>query len=99
MWQERNVFVTGGTGLLGSWLVERLLELGAGTVVCLVRDLVPRSRLTGSDLERRVVTVRGDLEDLPLLTRAINEYEIDTVFHLAAQNDCRNSRPLATFNV
>lgn len=36
-WQQRNVFVTGATGLLGSWLVERLLAEGAN-VTCLVRD-------------------------------------------------------------
>ncbi len=83
-WRNRNVFVTGATGLLGSWLVEALVERGAN-VVCLVRDAVPRSRLVSSGAIERVVVVRGELEDFETVLRAINEYEIDTVFHLAAQ--------------
>ncbi len=83
-WSDRNVFVTGATGLLGSWLVGDLLGRGAN-VVCLMRDWVPRSLLASSgDLERANV-VRGELEDHALLLRAINEYEIDSVFHLGAQ--------------
>jgi CDP-glucose 4,6-dehydratase len=83
-WQDRGVFVTGATGLLGSWLVEELLSRGAH-VVCLVRDWVPESRLVGSSLLERTTVVRGELEDASVLTRALNEYEINTVFHLGAQ--------------
>lgn len=83
-WRDRNVFVTGATGLLGSWLVEALVDGGA-TVTCLVRDWVPQSRLvTGGALDR-VQIVRGELEDLQTAIRALNEYEIDSVFHLGAQ--------------
>ena len=84
VWKNRNVFVTGATGLLGSWLVEALLERRAN-VVCLVRDQVPRCRLVTSGTIERVSVVRGELEDFETTLRAINEYEIDTVFHLAAQ--------------
>lgn len=83
-WQRRSVFVTGATGLLGSWLSERLVGLGA-EVTCLVRDWVPASRLVQLRAVDRMNLVRGELEDLPLLTRAINEYEVDSVFHLGAQ--------------
>jgi CDP-glucose 4,6-dehydratase len=83
-WRDRNVFVTGATGLLGSWLVDALVDGGA-TVTCLVRDWVPQSRLvTGGALDR-VQIVRGELEDLQVAIRALNEYEIDSVFHLGAQ--------------
>lgn len=83
-WGGRHVFVTGATGLLGSWMVDELLARGA-EVTCLVRDWVPNSRLvTGGTLER-VQTVRGELEDYATVLRALNEYEIDTVFHLGAQ--------------
>ncbi len=41
-WRDRPVLVTGGTGLVGSWLIKRLIEAGAD-VVCLVRDWVPQS--------------------------------------------------------
>ena len=83
-WRDRPTFVTGGTGLVGGWLVKRLLELGAD-VVCLVRDDVPTSMLYRSGDDRRVRTVRGDVRDQALLERALGEYEIATVFHLAAQ--------------
>jgi CDP-glucose 4,6-dehydratase len=83
-WRNRNVFVTGATGLLGSWLVEELLRRGA-EVTCLVRDWVPASPLVTTGLLTRVNVVRGDLEDLALIVRGLNEYEIDSVFHLGAQ--------------
>jgi CDP-glucose 4,6-dehydratase len=83
-WKNKNVFVTGATGLLGSWLVEELVVRGA-KVIALLRDWVPDSRLVTSQVLERVNVVRGDLEDLPVLIRALNEYEIDSVFHLGAQ--------------
>ena len=83
-WQNRCTLVTGATGLLGSHLVEELLARGAA-VTCLVRDYVPRSRLVTAGLVDRVSVVRGELEDFPLLLRAVNEHEIENVFHLGAQ--------------
>lgn len=83
-WQNRKVFVTGATGLLGSWMVEELLKQGAD-VTCLIRDWVPGSKLISSGLVSRANVVHGQLEDYELLVRVINEYEIDSVFHLAAQ--------------
>lgn len=97
-WRDRPVFVTGATGLLGGWLVKRLLEAGAD-VVCLVRDWVPQSELVQNRLMERVKVVRGDVRDQALLERALGEYEIDTVFHLAAQTivGVANRNPVATF--
>lgn len=83
-WKKRSVFVTGATGLLGSWLTEALADSGAA-VTCLVRDRTAGSRLVRSRAIERVNVVHGDLTDYALLTRALNEYEVDTVFHLAAQ--------------
>lgn len=83
-WKDRNVFVTGATGLLGSWTCQRLIDYGAN-VACLQRDSVPGSHLVRSGLIERVTVVRGDLEDYSSVLRAINEYEIETVLHLGAQ--------------
>ena len=83
-WQNRNVFVTGASGLLGSWMVEELIKEGA-SVTCLLRDWVPGSKLISSGMASRANIVHGQLEDYDLLVRIINEYEIDSVFHLAAQ--------------
>jgi len=99
-WQDRPVFVTGATGLVGGWLVKRLLELGAD-VVCLVRDWVPQSELIGARLIERVKTVRGDVRDQELLERILGEYEIVSVFHLAAQTTVgvANRNPVSTLDV
>jgi CDP-glucose 4,6-dehydratase len=83
-WTDRSVFVTGATGLLGSHLTEELLGRGARVTV-LVRDWVPDSRTVSSGTLSRCQVVRGELEDHATLLRALNEYEIDTVFHLGAQ--------------
>jgi CDP-glucose 4,6-dehydratase len=83
-WKNRNVFVTGATGLLGSWLVEELIRQGAN-LICLLRDWVPGSKLISTGLLDRTNIVHGELEDFSLLLRALNEYEIDSVFHLGAQ--------------
>ena len=84
IWQDRPVFVTGCTGLIGAWLTKELVAKGA-RVVGLVRDSVPRTTFTEWGLAEQITTVRGDLSDLGLLTRILHEYAIDTVFHLAAQ--------------
>jgi CDP-glucose 4,6-dehydratase len=83
-WQRRRVFVTGATGLLGSEMVAELVSQGA-EVTCLVRDWVPTSRLLSSRVVADTNVVCGNLLDADLLVRSINEYEIDTVFHLGAQ--------------
>jgi CDP-glucose 4,6-dehydratase len=97
-WQDRPTFVTGATGLVGGCLVGRLLEAGAD-VVCLVRDWVPRCELARSGMLERVKVVRGDICDEALLERALGEYEIHTVFHLAAQTivGIANRNPISTF--
>lgn len=97
-WKGKNVFVTGCTGLLGTWLTEELVNNGAH-VVGLIRDWVPDSRLFLENLYNRITVVRGCIEDLYTIERAINEYEIDTVFHLAAQTivSIANRNPMSTF--
>jgi CDP-glucose 4,6-dehydratase len=97
-WQDRPTLVTGATGLVGGWVVRRLLDLGAD-VVCLVRDWVPQSLLIGEGLLTRVKSVRGDVRDQPLLERILGEYEVDTVIHLAAQTivGIANRNPTSTF--
>jgi CDP-glucose 4,6-dehydratase len=97
-WDSRPVFVTGATGLLGGWVVRSLVDFGAD-VVCLVRDWVPQSELLHSDLLARVRVVRGSVCEQDTLERALGEYEIDTVLHLAAQSivGVANRNPVSTF--
>jgi CDP-glucose 4,6-dehydratase len=97
-WKQRRVLVTGCTGLLGSWMTEELIARGA-QVIGLVRDQIPQSRLWQTKSIDQLVTVRGEIENLATLERILSEYEIDTVFHLAAQTivGVANREPLGTF--
>lgn len=97
-WRNKNVLVTGCTGLLGSWLTKSLVDRKAN-VIGLIRDWVPQSNIFGMELYNHIITVRGEVEDYFLLERIINEYEIDTVFHLAAQTivGIANNNPISTF--
>lgn len=97
-WKNRPVFLTGATGLVGSWVAEELLGLGA-QLVCLVRDQVGQSRFFSLAKMSEATIIRGELEDLELLERALNEYEIETVIHLGAQTivGIANRNPLSTF--
>lgn len=97
-WSGRRVFVTGATGLVGSWLVRSLVDIDA-YVVTLVRDWDPQAELVRTGTINKTSVVSGCLEDYGTLERAINEHEIDTVIHLGAQaivgTALRN--PLPTF--
>lgn len=83
-WQDRRVLVTGATGFLGGWLIRELNDQGA-EVVALMRDGSPRSMFCSEGWDWRLPVVHGSLADLELLRRTLAEYEIQTVFHLAAQ--------------
>lgn len=98
-WLDRPTFVTGATGLVGGWLVQRLVEGGAD-VVCLVRDWIPQCELVRTGLIERVKMVHGQVQDQTLLERILGEYEIDTVIHLAAQSivTIANRNPVSTFD-
>ncbi len=97
-WLDRPTFVTGATGLVGSWLVRSLCAAGAD-VVCLIRDWVPQSEMVRSGWIDRVKVVRGDVRDQACLERVLGEYEIDSVMHLAAQTivGIANRNPISTF--
>jgi CDP-glucose 4,6-dehydratase len=94
----RTAFVTGAYGMLGSWLVKTLLDRGARVVV-LKRDAVTASALSLEGLEQHCQVVRGDLVDGALMDRIVGEYEVDAVFHLAAQTivGTANRSPVSTF--
>ena len=95
---SRSVLVTGAYGMLGSWLVKALLERG-DRVVALKRDQVTNSALQIEGTEAKCAVVHGDLVDPGVVERAIGEYEVDTVFHLAAQTivGTATRSPISTF--
>src|ERR1700742_2229161 len=97
-WRDRSVYVTGATGMVGYWLVKDLIAAGA-RVVCLVRDPDPQSGFYRSGDYQKVSLVQGDIENYASLERAINDHEVETVFHLAAQPivGVAHRNPLPTF--
>ncbi len=78
--------------------MKELIDQGAN-VTGLVRDHVPQSNLYQGEHIKKMNIVRGSLEDLAVIERALGEYEIDTVFHLAAQAivGVANRNPISTF--
>ena len=97
-WQHRNVFVTGATGFVGAHITRKLIEQQA-RVICLQRDGVRANSLDLFNLRQHVTVIQGALEDYALMERILNEYEIESVFHLAAQAivGAANRSPLSTF--
>jgi CDP-glucose 4,6-dehydratase len=90
--------VTGAQGFVGSWLAERLLDEGARVVVPR-RDVDPDARFRTDGIERRCTVAAADIGDYEAMARVLNEYGVDTVFHLAAQTivGTANRSPLSTF--
>ena len=97
-WNGRTAFITGATGFVGANLAAELVAQGAN-VVCLQRDEVQPNSLDLLGLRDKVTVINGSVDDLPLMSRILNEYEIDAVFHLAAQAlvGAANRSPVSTF--
>src|SRR6185436_13231614 len=81
----KNILVTGATGLVGSHLVERLLTLDPGRIIALSRSRDPEAYFFKRNLDQRVVIANGDLKDKERIFDIVTKYEINYIFHIAAQ--------------
>ena len=97
-WEDRKVFVTGATGLVGGWLIKKLIELNSDVVV-LIRDFVPNSTFMKQKFFEKVTVINGDLSDSVFLRRVLNEYEVTNIIHLASQTTVpiANRSPISTY--
>jgi len=97
-WFGKNVMITGAAGFLGAYVAEELVAKGA-EVTFFLRDYVPSSRIYEDGIWAKVNAARGELENYSSVERTMNEYEIDTVFHLGAQAivGAANRSPIQTF--
>jgi len=97
VYKGKKVFVTGNTGFKGSWLTLWLLELGA-SVVGYSLD-VPTNPNHHRILDPDFETIFGDVRDAAKLCKAIELFQPDVIFHMAAQSLVRKSyrSPVETF--
>lgn len=97
-WGGKSVLVTGAGGFVGSWLAQALVDHGA-TVTAILRDEPRVSNFDLLGLGQHVNVIRGSITDAATVERALNEYEVDTCFHLAAQAivGAANRSPVSTF--
>lgn len=83
-WKERNVLVTGGSGLVGSHIVKELLDNNANVVV-LIRSKNPKSYFATEGLNKKSVLAFGDLKNFKRVYDIISKYEVEYIFHIGAQ--------------
>lgn len=97
-WLGRRVLITGVGGFVGSGLAAALVDRGSD-VVGVIRDSPGARLLEVLGIATRITTVTGSITDRRLIERVLQEYEIQTVFHLAAQTlvGVANAYPISTF--
>ncbi|MBK7393385.1 MAG: NAD-dependent epimerase/dehydratase family protein [Chloracidobacterium sp.] len=98
-WKDRPTLVTGATGFIGGNIVKRLIDWGA-CVYCFQRDVARPNTLDIFGLRDRIENVHGSIEDIGSLRSTIEKFEIESIFHLAAQAlvGSANISPLSTFD-
>src|SRR5271170_4395403 len=79
----KRVLVTGVSGVKGTWLALLLLRAGAIVTGLDKRHAAMRSNFTATGLAAHISFVQGDVRDLALVRRLIDE--ADCIFHLAAE--------------
>jgi len=98
-WKNTNVLVTGADGFIGSHVAKALVEKGA-EVTTILRDVKVRNNMDIIGIKNKINLVYGDLVDFKDCERAVNEYNIQFCFHIAAQAlvEPANRNPLSTFD-
>ncbi len=91
-WNDKTVLVTGVDGFIGSHLARELVNRNAN-VIGLTRHKKAghKSYLSLFDLHDKIQVVYGDIRDYHLLTDVLSSYEVEYIFHLAAQSIVRSS--------
>lgn len=80
----KNVLVTGGTGFVGSHLVEELVNLGAN-VITTFEYTDPSSYFMVKGLDKKATMVNIDIGQFDKVFDTVTKLEVDYIFHLAAQ--------------
>jgi len=91
---DKKILVTGGTGLIGNNLIPHLLKNEKPSrLVCLSNGGLIKKFQPFKD---EITTVQGDINDYSFVDSIINHYQIDYIYHLAAETqvDSSNKSPL-----
>ena len=101
VYKGKTVLVTGHTGFKGSWLSIWLNELGAEVIGYALDPYTKKDNFVLSDLENKIVDIRGDIRDKKYLKEVFDKYKPEFVFHLAAQPLVRLSydNPVETYEI
>ena len=98
-WKNKKVFITGHTGFKGCWLAIILLNFGAQIKGY---SLKPEKNSLYNDinLSKKINSKYGDIRDINILKKEINNFKPEFLFHLAAQPLVLNSYkdPYNTFS-
>ena len=100
IYKGRRVLITGHTGFKGSWLTAWLLSLGAEVAGLALPPPSKPSNFAVLGLEKRISHSVGDVRDLAVVAEAVQAFQPEIIFHLAAQALVRKSydAPLDTFD-
>ena len=99
-WKNKRVLITGHTGFKGSWLTIWLKKLGAEIIG--FSNSIPTNpslyELSGIDSD--IISISGDVRDLPTLQNALSQHKPQIVIHMAAQSLVSNSYkdPVETYS-
>lgn len=80
----KNILITGASGLVGGHLTEKLVEMGANVHITR-RSFNPKSYFTGKKLNEKVISIICDIKDFDRVFDVVSKYEIEHIFHVAAQ--------------
>jgi CDP-glucose 4,6-dehydratase len=82
--RDQRVLVTGASGLVGSKLVQRLIDMEAKVAILLIEES-PESLLVRNRLLEKCTVYSGSLADYSFVERSVCDFEPEIVFHLGAQ--------------
>ncbi len=93
-----NVLVTGGTGVIGSWLLKRLVDMQINTNVLLWDDY-KNPELEKHNTLKKTTNIHGTLTDINLIKSILKDHDINLIYHLGAQAIVETAfkDPLTTF--
>jgi len=89
-WKNKTVLITGATGFLGGWLTKKLIELGSNVIIIQRSDRLESQFIIGN-LDKKCNIIKGQVYDESLINNIFDTYNIDAVFHTAANADVNNA--------